>query len=323
MVLTGVAVAGLAGFYLGRYSISTVSQPNDRKPIQETIHETRMTGHFKLINPLLECDNFVASDIASHSRLRGLLLDFVHRAKHDGTVSDVAVYYRDLNNGPWVGIDEQMMFAPASLLKVPVIMAAFKYSESHPDFMQRKVLFSERTNAYEANISDSIIQIGQSYTMMDLVRRMAVFSDNNALELVVAALTKDGFEQKVWTDLGLPVPNGQTPENFLSVKDYSSFFRILYNSTYLSRENSEQVLQILTRTQYKQALRSGVPSNITVASKFGERGLADSPAKQLHECGIVYDGNRQYLLCVMTKGLDWQAQADIIQEVSKIVYENR
>jgi beta-lactamase class A len=325
VVLVGVVLigsAGLAGFYIGKSSDGLHQKPQEKKTAISN-HETRLKGNYKLINPLLECDNFVASDIASHNKLRGILKDYVHGAKRKGMASDISVYYRDLNNGPWIGIDEQMVFAPASLLKVPLIMAAFKCSEISPNFLQTKILYSRVTNEYAANIADSVIQIGQRYTMLELVERMAIYSDNNAMDLVIEALTKEGFDAQVWTDLGLTVPNTETPENFLTVKDYSAFFRILYNSTYLSSANSEQVLQILTRTQYKQAMRSGVPPDVIVASKFGERGLPDSPAKQLHECGIVYDGDTQYLLCVMTKGLDWQAQAEVIQEISKLVYENR
>ncbi|MBP9151262.1 MAG: serine hydrolase [Flavobacteriales bacterium] len=317
-----VVAVGLVGFYIGKSSNGVQQKPQEKKTASSN-QETRIKGNYKLINPLLECDNFVASDIASHNRLRGILKEYVQGAKRKGMASDIAVYYRDLNNGPWIGIDEQMVFAPASLLKVPLIMAAFKYSEISPDFLQTKILYSRVTNEYAANIADSVIRIGQRYTMLELVERMAVYSDNNAMDLVIEALTKEGFDAKIWTDLGLPVPNTETPDNFLSVKDYSSFFRILYNSTYLTPANSERVLQILTRTQYKQAMRSGVPPTVVVASKFGERGLPDSPAKQLHECGIVYDGDTQYLLCVMTKGLDWQAQAEVIQEISKLVYENR
>lgn len=325
MVLVGVVIVvavGLVGFYIGKSS-DGVQQKAKEKKTASSNQETRMKGNYKLINPLLECDDFVASDIASHNRLRGILQEYVHAAERNGMATDIAVYYRDLNNGPWIGIDEQMVFAPASLLKVPLIMAAFKYSEISPNFLQTKILYSHVTNGYAANIVDSAIQVGHRYTMLELVERMAIYSDNNAMDLVIEALSKVGVESEVWSDLGMTAPNAQTPADFLTVKDYSSFFRILYNSTYLSKANSEQVLQILTKTQYRQAMRSGVPSNVVVASKFGERGLPDSPAKQLHECGIVYDGDTQYLLCVMTKGLDWQAQAEVIQEVSKLVYENR
>jgi len=82
-------------------------------------------------------------------------------------------------------------------------------------------------------------------------------------------------------------------------------------------------LEVLSRTRFKNGIKAGISDQATVASKFGERGLIDSNAKQLHDCGIVYDGNSPYLLCIMTKGTDWERQATVIQEISKLVFENR
>ena len=66
-----------------------------------------------------------------------------------------------------------------------------------------------------------------------------------------------------------------------------------------------------------------MPSDIQIAHKFGERGIArvgKPEQKQLHDCGIVYYPKRPYLLCVMTRGEDFDKQARIIQDISKIVY---
>lgn len=65
-------------------------------------------------------------------------------------------------------------------------------------------------------------------------------------------------------------------EMTLSVKDYASFFRILYNSSYLTKEHSEEILEFLAKAEYVNGLVAGVPSNITVAHKFGERTFNDS-----------------------------------------------
>jgi hypothetical protein len=57
---------------------------------------------------------------------------------------------------------------------------------------------------------------------------------------------------KVYTELGVPLPkNNDNPnEEFISVKDYASFFRILYNASYLNREYSETALKLLSETLY-------------------------------------------------------------------------
>jgi beta-lactamase class A len=105
----------------------------------------------------------------------------------------------------------------------------------------------------------------------------------------------------------------------MDVKTYSSFFRILYNGTYLSQDNSERLLTVLSRSAFSQGLSAGLPQDITVAHKFGE---ADSPdgTKQLHDCGIVYKPRQPYLICVMTKGNNFPALAKVIGHISETVY---
>jgi hypothetical protein len=52
------------------------------------------------------------------------------------------------------------------------------------------------------------------------------------------------------------VPGVKTPEDFLSVKDMATFFRILYNASYLGRENSEYALKLLSQVDFNNGLRA-------------------------------------------------------------------
>lgn len=87
----------------------------------------------------------------------------------------------------------------------------------------------------------------------------------------------------------------------LTVKEYASFFRILFNSSYLSADNSERALNLLAHTEYHDALPS--PQGVVVAHKFGEAGT-ENIERQLHDCGIVYLPDHPYLACIMTRGRD-------------------
>jgi beta-lactamase class A len=123
-------------------------------------------------------------------------------------------------------------------------------------------------------------------------------------------------------EIGVSFKGAEKSEDFISVKMYSSFFRLLYNSTYLNREMSEKGLEILSTTHFASGIPAGLPKGMMVAHKFGERGLANSQLKQLHDCGIVYFSKSPYLLCVMTRGDDFKKLSDIIKDVSSIVYKN-
>jgi beta-lactamase class A len=105
------------------------------------------------------------------------------------------------------------------------------------------------------------------------------------------------------------------------VKGYSSIFRLLYNSSFLDTENSEKLLATLSESSFNQGLRQGVPENIKISHKFGEREITKTGEKQLHDCGIIYYPTNPYLLCVMTKGKDFKELTRIIGHISSEVYK--
>ena len=153
---------------------------------------------------------------------------------------------------------------------------------------------------------------------------MIIYSDNNAYHTLAENLTGDEII-KVYQDLDVDIskafqdPNG----NIITVKNYASFFRILYNGSYLNNEMSEKALKLLNQVEYKDALVAGVPKDIIVSHKFGERKYSDTNEIQFHDCGIVYFPKKPYLLCVMTKTTKNINQAiNVIKQISQKVYQN-
>jgi hypothetical protein len=58
---------------------------------------------------------------------------------------------------------------------------------------------------------------------------------------------------------------------------------------------------------YNDGLKAGIPANIELAHKFGERGIIGMNGreqKQLHDCGIIYYPKHPYILCIMTRGYE-------------------
>lgn len=324
IALVGALVVGIAIGYFIADRMSTGNTKHEEERAVPPVAETRFSERYKFINPLLECDSYVPSDAKLLTSLRAKLVGLVGQLQNGRSVADVSVYYRDLNNGPWIGINEGKSFAPASMLKVPTMMAVLKKSESTPGFLTKTFTVEEQDlDDFQPNIDDRMIQVGSEHTVSSLIESMIVYSDNTAKNVLLRALdvSVDGVDP--WKAMGMTPPDRATPDDFLSVKDYSSFFRILFNATYVSRDHSEYALELLSRTNFQDGIRKGVGEGILVSSKFGERGSADSDIKQLHECGIVYDGARPYLLCVMTRGNSWADQALAIQEVARLVQENR
>lgn len=58
----------------------------------------------------------------------------------------IGVYVRNLNNGPWFGINENEKYSPASLMKVPILMTFLKWIELDPSILMKKILVNEDKN---------------------------------------------------------------------------------------------------------------------------------------------------------------------------------
>jgi beta-lactamase class A len=308
-------------FFLGRTTGPDEVIPPACPPV-ENVEEMRVNGTYKYINPLLECDNYQPSQLNSVVGMETQINDYIAKAKAENKATFVSVYYRDLNFGPWMGINEKENFSPASLLKVPIMIAALKKAEADPAFLNRKLQYTQQLDLNVVpNIKDPhLIKIGNSYTVENLIERMIEYSDNEAKELILRNL-EGSFIIKVMTDIGVNV-SGDMGKDFISVKDYSGFFRLLYNATYLSRSLSEKALDILSKTSFNKGLLAGLPKGLTVSHKFGERAFSDSNIKQLHECGIVYHDKTPYLICIMTRGTDFAQLEPVIADISAIVYKN-
>jgi beta-lactamase class A len=278
-----------------------------------------------LTNPLLDCE---VRDYAHGRELRPFrpeIVDLVERLKREPGLLDIAVYFRDLDNGPWFGIAEKKSFTPGSLFKVPVIMAALRQAELVPGYFDQRVLFpglpDQRLAMQWFAPADALVA-GQEYTVSDLLHRIAAHSDNAATWLLRRTIRPE-IQQRVLADLGFDAARMELGGRTLTAKDYGRFFRILYNASYLSRPLSELALALFAESTFKDGLVAGVPAGTVVAHKFGERGeQADSGEQrlQLHDCGIVYFPSRPYLLCVMTEGSDYRTMAGAIARVSGQVY---
>ncbi|MFZ2151235.1 MAG: serine hydrolase [Candidatus Absconditicoccaceae bacterium] len=282
-----------------------------------------------LTNPILNTS--IGENLMNNKNinLEYYLNDYERVKIANGDITDLSVYFRNFNNGNRFGVKEKALFSPASLMKLPLLLAYFKKDETENGFLQRKLIFTKNgtSDNYKQNIMPSKrLQVGKEYKLIDIINQMIEYSDNEASIFLEKNIEIDEFK-RVFTDIGIefpPITDGQFDNN-IRVVDYSSFFRVLFNSSYLNRENSEKVLNMLTKTKFKDGLVAGISDeNILISHKFGERSIFGNNGierKQLHDCGIVYYPDHPYLLCIMTRGYDRNKLKSVLQEVSSIVFE--
>ncbi|MBI3888452.1 serine hydrolase [Candidatus Nomurabacteria bacterium] len=312
-LITGLVIGYFISFYLNNQNFNCYS------------------NYYHYLNPRLACQDKPVIRKVAYLSLQNSVGTYLNEESSKGNLSDASVYFRDLENGPIFGINSNKLFISASLIKLPTVMTVLRLADQDDSLLQRKILYSQEIPSGNQDFAPAKkLVVGQSYTIDDLVARTLEYSDNAANELLVNELYKINPKEDLifdtFRDLGLVVP-GDVTKGDLSTQSYSSLFRLLYNASFLSKENSEKILTLLGRASFKEGLEAGVPQGIKVAGKFGEReldfvsnGKSTGHENELHDCGVIYYPNNPYLLCVMTKGQDFNVLAKIIAHVSEMVY---
>lgn len=307
LIMLAVFVSGL----LSGWGISYIFRA-------EVFFEERRAGQHEFINPILECEGPEELKGREMASLKGKIDALINEEIRENKAKDVSVYFREMNGGQWFGIGDKGLFPPGSLLTMPVLIGYLKQVEAEPGTLQRKIKFDSRLQSYFHYINPSkTMEFGKSYTIEDLIYRMVVHSDDDAAHLLIQHDDAKNYE-RVFKDLGLTVPP-ETGAYGISALDYASFFRVLFNASYLNEEMSNLALKILNNADFNKGIVLGVPSNVPVAQKFGE--LTTEDYKQFHDCGIVYYPGYPYLLCVMTSGDDYEDLASLIGEISRQTYD--
>lgn len=318
LILVGT-VCGALGLAVG----TLIQGPGIPRGHASDFVEVREKGSL-FVRPLLECERpREAAGNAQLTAVRSRVEGAVAAAVQAGRATHVSVYFRDLDAGTWFSINPVERFVPASLLKVPVLLAALQMAEVEPQFLRRPVRFEGRIDlTREQSVRPAeILEPGRDYPLGELVRRMIVHSDNNAARLVLDSLPPSALE-RVYGDLGVAFRGMEGDQSFMSVDDYASFFRILYNGAHFNPRSCEAALTLLAQRSFAGGLRAGVPAGIPVAAKFGEWRLheAERDREQFHDCGVVYHPERPYLLCVMTRGPRFEPLDGVVAGISQEVF---
>lgn len=242
---------------------------------------------------------------------------------YEKIILSASVYVSDLQNDKWFCINPSATFSPASLLKIPVLMIYLKESEKDPTILDTKIKFEKTGDFIPAQTFKSKTLIpGNYYTIKELFSYMIIHSDNNATHLLNTRLNVEAF-QNLFISIGMKKPIMDDLTFSLSVFDYSKFFHILFNSTYLSHVNSNYALSLLAQCEFRDGMVSGLPVGIAVAHKFGESGnLARGGIREFHESGIIYTDKGPILITIFTKGENVNSLPSAISRITHRIYDN-
>lgn len=278
------------------------------------------------INQTLDCGS-IDENISKIKNIDLRIRNIIDDEKAKNTITRASVFYRDLNTRRWFGINDTEDFYAASLLKLPLSIIYFKLAEVEPNILDQNFLLpKENRNTGEFFTSDKNLLVpGTAYPIKKLIEGMLINSDNNPVPLLNEHIDPT-LQSTILHDLGIEASrvNSSTPERYVNVRIYSNILRFLYNASFLNLEYSNTLLEYLSRSTFDQGIVAALPPATKVAHKFGEatRNAADGTviARVLHDCGIVYQPENPYIICIMTEGKDYVPMSHVIQRIAGATY---
>lgn len=323
VVVMLLLVGGVAGYAIG-FSYERVvlmEKLNAIHPIRDK------NPTYAFIDPLLAYVVPSADQYDELAALKKKLTSLIDIEKHNRTIEDASLFFYDLNRGRWIGVNENETYNPASMLKVVIMVSYLKDTETNSGVLGKKLTYTAALDELlkkDPFNSASSLQVSKSYAVEDLIDKMIIDSDNGAEFLLLDNIDTDSLNY-IYNALNITSPEKAEGDFVISPRTYSLFFRILYSSTYLSRDMSEKALSILSKTTFSDGIVAGLPAGLVASHKFGEYVSSDAGKIkniELHDCGIVYTKNNPYFLCVMTRGDDVSRLSGVIKNISTTVYKN-
>ncbi len=274
--------------------------------------------NFKYISPIISIEPKNESE--KYAVLKSEIEQYIDKEKENRSIISASVYIRDFAKGDWIAINPNEQYNPGSLLKVGVLITYMRMAEIDTKLLNMEVVYNGQKGfvfPVEYYKNDTVKE-GKKYKISELLEYMIKYSDNRATVFLENHMDTTIFK-KEFADLGITAPRFNDPTYALNVKEYSMMFKALYNAGYLRKTASENSLEMLTKSTFKEGLLKDLPEGVVVAHKFGEAG--DQTLHELHESGIVYLNNNPYMITLMTKGTDWTKLSEAIGHISRMVYD--
>jgi beta-lactamase class A len=223
-------------------------------------------------------------------------------------------YFEYLPDGTSIRQGDDKELTAASLIKLPLVMNLYRAVELKRISLDKEVVIG--ADAIDPAYGDLWKQgAGTKITLRKAVELTLTQSDNTAAHTIydnISTLLKPDEEALAQLDIHQDMKEGQA---VITARSFSSILKSLYFSSYLNRADSQEILQYLSKSSFRERLAKPLPGNIPVAHKIGVYNAQWSES----DCGVVYVPKRPYIFCAMV-GLP-EDQANIfIANVSKDVY---
>jgi beta-lactamase class A len=250
--------------------------------------------------------------------------------------AEVAVVMKTVDGRDEIRIDADKAFHAASTMKIPIMIELFRQAEAGTLSLDEPLPVRNQFHSivdgsvYQLSVDDDsdadvYKAVGKTMTLRQLCEVMITVSSNFAANLLIERVGAANVRTTVdrLGASGMVVLRG--------VEDQKAFDKGLNNTTTaaalavlmeklakgeaVSRKADAEMVAILKRQKFHDAIPSGVPDGVEVAHKTG------NITKIHHDAAIVY-GPRPYVLVVLVRGIQEQTvSGPLMASISREIWD--
>ncbi len=276
----------------------------------------------------------LAAAIEASGPLQGAQYEVARLAEAaNGEISVAAV---SLDGNASLSIDADKVYHAASTMKVPVMIELFRQAQSRQLSLDDAVMVRNQFRSivdgspYALDPGDdsddaTYLKVGTRVSLRELCESMITLSSNLATNVLIERLgigsIRDGVER---LDAGgMQVVRGLEDGkafaagrvNSTSARGLAQLLLALGRHRAVSEAADTEMLAMLARQRWNDAIPAGLPAGTPVAHKTGWI------TRIHHDAAIVY-GMRPFVLVILTRGIDDDRKsAALMAEVAKVVYQ--
>jgi beta-lactamase class A len=250
--------------------------------------------------------------------------------------AEVGVMFRTLDGKSALMIDADKPFHAASTMKVPVMIELFRQADAGRLKLDEQLPIK---NEFHSIVDGSVYQlsegddsdtevyanVGKRMSLRRLNELMITVSSNFAANLLIERLGVENVKATVKRlgAAGMKVLRGVEDNkafdkglnNETTAAGLGALFEKLARQQAVSATADREMIEVLKRQKFNDAIPAGLPPGTAVAHKTG------SITRIQHDGGIIY-GPRPYVLVVLVRGIqDEKVSKALIADISRAVWE--
>ena len=237
----------------------------------------------------------------------------------------VCVAFHDLTTGESFDLQGKKSVHSASTIKLLILAELMDQVRLGRLSLSQTVTVTAEMHTGGDGILKELLP-GHSFTLREIATLMIIVSDNEATNILIDLLGMDAINARAkalgltGTILGRKMMDSearkQGRDNYITANDMVYLLQEIYYERLIDARSSRVMLDILKRQQQSGRLQLYLPEEVLVTHKCGDLDFLENDG------GIVYAGDRPYILVVLTSRMASNKEGrETIGVVSKIVYD--